>query len=358
MNLYGNGTSKTKHNFFPHFPMSNGNTDSRDKRRLEAPSTPGRPVGSLSRKSFPSKWDDAEKWLISASCHHSPPHNFQGSSSLDHHDTLNAFNGISCSTHIVLKDKFADADSTVPISPNFQYSEPTREGFLFGDPMKEACKEVSHKDVGTEMTPLASCTTSRCHTPFKSSSPARHNTPATRSGPLSFAKHNNTTCTIDLIRLEECHFAKLQLGTQYDSITSHWSSRQEEEEEISKSLRHNASQKADSDYSAAMWEEEEKTKFCLRYQIEEAKIQAWVDLQSAKAEAQSRKLEVKVQKMRSNLEEKLMKRMAVVHRKAEEWRATATQQHLEQIHKTTEQAQKIMNPLVSCACFPCNNNHP
>jgi hypothetical protein len=35
--------------------------------------------------------------------------------------------------------------------------------------------------------------------------------------------------------------------------------------------------------------------FCLiiRYQREEAKIQAWINLESAKAEAQSRKLEVK-----------------------------------------------------------------
>lgn len=49
------------------------------QRRLEAPATPGRPVFSFSvgnhiRKSFPSKWDDAEKWLISSSCHESPAH--------------------------------------------------------------------------------------------------------------------------------------------------------------------------------------------------------------------------------------------------------------------------------------------
>ncbi|CAJ1976066.1 unnamed protein product [Sphenostylis stenocarpa] len=380
---------------------NNGNSDSREvsanrgreerncitHRRLEAPSTPGRPffsfnsIGNLSRKSFPSKWDDAEKWLISS--HHSPPHtikfsepsnlkthpdtgSFQGSASLDHHDSVHASNGISCSTHTVLKDKFTD--SSVPIFPNLQYSEPNGEGFLFGDKagevMKDACSEVVRKDVGTEMTPLGSCTTSRCHTPFKSSSPARHNTPASKSGPLSLANHDNTTCTIDLIQLEECHFAKLQVGKQYNSVTSHWRSREEEEEEISKSLRHNASQKADSDCRAATWEEEERTKSCLRYKREEAKIQAWLDLQSAKAEEQSRKLEVKIQKMRSNLEEKLMKRMAVVHRKAEEWKAAAKQQHLEQIQKTTEQAQKIKNQYTSlvlgqnsCGCFPCTINH-
>lgn len=35
-----------------------------------------------------------------------------------------------------------------------------------------------------------------------------------------------------------------------------------------------------------------KSRFCCRYQREEAKIKAWVNLQDAKAEAQSRKLEV------------------------------------------------------------------
>ncbi|CAA3008669.1 Hypothetical predicted protein [Olea europaea subsp. europaea] len=111
-------------------------------------------------------------------------------------------------------------------------------------------------------------------------------------------------------------------------------------------------------------EEEEKTKSCLRYQREEANIQAWVNLQNAKAEAKSRKLEVKVQKMRSNLEEKLMKRMAVVHRKAEELRAAAQLQHLEQIQKVCEQSGKMMSRNTmhfsghkSCGCFPCNDNH-
>lgn len=58
------------------------------RRAFEAaPPTPGRPVfsfsssGNFSRKSFPSKWDDAEKWLISSSCHDSPAHTAVKSSS-------------------------------------------------------------------------------------------------------------------------------------------------------------------------------------------------------------------------------------------------------------------------------------
>ncbi|EOY27387.1 Remorin family protein [Theobroma cacao] len=445
---------KETSDFVKSFPMaaSNNNTDNRgggfldvsiqrrrgvnsvttQRRVLEAPSTPGRPVfsfsgGNFARKSFPSKWDDAEKWLISSSCHESPAHTIKPppesskmAKQFDNYkqqtdvfaeksrvieenvpkvvtsfNPTGGFGGIPGSTDVLLKDRatFSSSneillvitaihlvrnkftDEVEPILPNFRCSEPSREGFLFRNSVCETMKDagtevfhgVKHKDVGTEMTPLGSSTTSRCHTPCKSSSPARHNTPANRSGPLASANSNSSNSTIDISQLQECHLAKLQLGTQYDSITSNWSSREEEEEEVSKSLRHfetgSACRKSVSDSRAAAWEEEERTKCCLRYQREEAKIQAWVNLQSAKAEAQSRKLEVKIQKMRSNLEEKLMKRMAVVHRKSEEWRAVAQQQHAEQTQRATEQAQKIMNrnnSLMSghssCGCFPCNNS--
>jgi len=163
--------------FVKSLPVSNTNAENRrlsndsvtQLRKLEAPSTPGRPLFSFSssssssivgrnlpRKSFPSKWDDAEKWLISTSCHDSPAHNnnntlkgvsssesgtrqcdngfkqkmdegfseksrvieekvlskgvtsFQSSSSsLDHNNSVGAFNGISCpTTDIVLKGEF------------------------------------------------------------------------------------------------------------------------------------------------------------------------------------------------------------------------------------------------------------
>ncbi|XP_039064989.1 uncharacterized protein LOC120210299 [Hibiscus syriacus] len=399
--------------FVKSFPMSASmerrrvgvNSVTAQRRAFEAPSTPGRPVfnfsgggnngggggGYLARKCFPSKWDDAEKWLISSSCHESPAHTmkpesskvakhcdnfkqqaevFKGSVPQEHHNQTRNFNGIPGTNDVFLKDKFTDEVES--IFPNFRCSEPSREVFLFwnsvSDTMKDAgtevFHEVKHKDAGTEMTPLGSSTTSRCHTP---SSPARHNTPANRSGPLEPANSNSSNSTIDISQLQECHLAKLQLGSQYDSITSNWSSREEEEEEVSKSLRHfetgNVCRRSVSDSRTPTWEEEERTKCCLRYQREEAKIQAWVNLQSAKAEAQSRKLEVKIQKMRSKLEEKLMKRMAIVHRKAEEWRASARQQHAEQMQKPNNMAMvnhrsnSNFSGNISCGCLPCGNRH-
>lgn len=74
--------------------------------------------------------------------------------------------------------------------------------------------------------------------------------------------------------------------------------------------------------------------------------------------------QVKIQKMKSDLEEKLMKRMADVHQKAEEWRAEAKFQHSEQILKTGQHSRKGVNRVnskysgdKSCGCFPCNKYH-
>ncbi|GAA0141597.1 hypothetical protein LIER_02712 [Lithospermum erythrorhizon] len=386
------------------------------KRSIEAPPTPGRPVfsfstsvGNFSRKAFPSKWDDAEKWLASSgtTLHDNSPsyhHAFKISKQfnvfkhkkddiygeksrgleekvskvaqealhLDNHcHSYGAFNGGSVSTDVVLfKDKFTK--EMEPLYPNSTCSEPMKEGFVFGDPADESMNkattevyEVKHRDIGTEMTPIGSATTSRCHTPFKNYSPSRHNTPANRSGPLVLANMNGTN-PIDFEQFQECHLAKLGQESQFDIGATNWSMRDEEEEDLSKSLRHceinDEFRMSVSEPRSCAWEEEEKSKCCLRYQREEAKIQAWVNLQNAKAEAQSRKLEVKIQKMRANMEEKLMKRMAIVHRKAEEWRAEAQLQHSQQTIKVTGQAQKLLSKQnfhftgkksCSCSFFHC-----
>uniref|UniRef100_M4FF23 Proteasome alpha-type subunits domain-containing protein n=1 Tax=Brassica campestris TaxID=3711 RepID=M4FF23_BRACM len=297
---------------------------------MESPCTPGRGVFSFSsslsgrrRRNFPSKWDDAEKWVTSS--HESPAH--------------------SLKNHHILKDKLAS-------------EVPSTEGFIFRDLEEEEEEaQVQHRDMGTEMTPVGSVTTSRCHTPFESTSPARHNTPSNMSGPLTETKN-----VIDISEFANKLRLSGSAATQYyNSVTSHWNSREEEEEEISKSLRHSDMEsELQRSVSVTVWDDEDdKIKFCQRYQREEAKIKAWVNLQDAKAEAQSRKLEVKIQKMRSNFEEKMMKRMDTVHRRAEDWRATARQQHAEQLKRAAETARKLSNRrgyLVagrsSCGCLP------
>ncbi|KAI3763405.1 hypothetical protein L1987_53863 [Smallanthus sonchifolius] len=255
------------------------------KKYGKALSTPGRPVFSFSVGS--SKWNDAEKWLISDQPQNHHLHGFVKSSGRK-----------SISSGHEEKDKFTNE---VEVEHPSKFKETSRS-----------------RDVGTEMTPL----TSRCPTPFKTLSPPRHNTPASRSGPL--------------VESLECHLAKLA------PFDSNWTSKEEEEEDISKSLRHYEENR----------EEEEKTKCCTYEKKQKFKL-GW----TSKMLKQSRKLEVKIQKMRSKFEDKLMRKMAIVHKKADELRAAA---QLQTIQKVNEEAKKAINMQFncSCACFPCNNLHP
>ncbi|KAJ3675535.1 hypothetical protein LUZ60_004577 [Juncus effusus] len=337
-------------------------------KKLEGPGTPGRPIffsfspGHLYRKNVPSKWEDAEKWLVgTGSCNNSPVHGVKTqeplkssrlSGGLEKKGGANkAFVEkpvLRAQNEVFLKDKFTEN------TEQQQDTEPLNETFIFKNEISVPTKleVINKRDIGTEMTPLGSSKTSRCPTPIISTSPVRHNTPEGRSGPL--VPYNSNAP-----QFKDFNFVQFE---------SNWSSKAEEEEEVSKSLRH-FEMSCESDFSGenkrvdsrvCLWEEEERTKSCIRYQREEAKIQAWVNLESAKAEAQSRKLEVKIQKMRSNLEEKLMKRMANVQRKAEEWRAASQLQHLQQLQKASQNAQKIKSSYFSsnnktCGCFSCNN---
>ncbi|KAE8707987.1 Proteasome subunit alpha type-5-A isoform 1 [Hibiscus syriacus] len=371
--------------FVKSFPMS-GLDVSTQRRRVgvysdttkrgvyEAPSTPGRPVFSFSgggggRKSFPSKWDDAEKWLISSSSSHDSPalairpppaqsskvakqsdnfkqgqffseksrvteenvskvvSSFKGSVSLGHHGSVDVF----------LKDKFTD--EIEPILPDFRCSEPSREGFLFQNSASETMKdagtdvfhEVKHKDAGTEMTPLGSSMTSRCHTPCKSSSPVRHNTPANRSGPLNSADSNSSNSTIDILQMQECHLAKLQLVRAGEVF------RIRELLHGKKRKGLNVPKRGSKNPSLG-----EPSKCKSRSSIK-------------KARGENPKDEIKT---RGEINERMM----IVHRKAEEWRASAQQQHTEQMQKpnnapTINQSNSNFSGNISCGCLPCNNRY-
>ncbi|CAO2149754.1 unnamed protein product [Urochloa humidicola] len=391
---------------------SSSSTASAQRRRADpppppppqaVPATPGRPLQFFSspahhhsqlvapRRSVPSKWEDAEKWLrhSSDSDHGSgngkAAFSRQRSSGLGPRggeeekrgaaavamrrsvDALSDAHALALlappPAEVLLKDKFTDNE------------EPSKETFVFRSaycspaPAKGAAAAgggEQRRDIGTEMTPLGSS----CVTPLKSTSPVRHNTPASRSGPL--VPYAGGGGGMDISELAECHLAKLDLGARFDAMLVNWSSK--EEEEVSKSLRHfeatagaGGAPPCDKRGGDCRWEDDDRAKSCIRYQREEAKIQAWVNLESAKAEAQSRKLEVKIQKMRSNLEEKLMRRMTTVHRRAEEWRATAQAQHLQQLRRAAADNTRRLkatnhhrhlpgSDAAACGCFPCSNN--
>ena len=142
-----------------------------------------------------------------------------------------------------------------------------RSAYCEPAPAKGAAAAASgdqRRDIGTEMTPLGSS----CHTPLKSTSPVRHNTPASRSGPLvPYAGSGG----MDISELADCHLAKLDLGARFDAMLVNWSSKEEEEEEVSKSLRHfeatvgaGGAPPCDERGGHCRWEDDDRAKSCIR----------------------------------------------------------------------------------------------
>ncbi|KAI5070596.1 hypothetical protein GOP47_0014939 [Adiantum capillus-veneris] len=243
--------------------------------------------------------------------------------------------------------------------------------------MKDAATEItptaSHRDMGTQVTPLGS---SRHQSPHRSPQKGRAMSPTRQNIPMRNHPAPVATGIIDMRRIspvevERCHRAKLELqgvsaqaqvqhslGTSFDS---NWSSRQEEEEDIGKGLRHLDLEDLKRDVldaRATAWKEATRLKLLARYEREETQIQAWEDLQAAKAQADLKKLEMKLERKRIQMRTKIANRLDAAHRKAKERRVAAKAYRQEAMEKTCHRADEMLEEASLfqaryslCACF-------
>ncbi len=208
---------------------------------------------------------------------------------------------------------------------------------------------VSTRDMGTEMTPIASVEPSRTATPVRATTPnlgspinSRPSTPdrasiALSSTPTSTNNNNNNSCasrrshgagamggkTTTTSKQQECSSDGMQstssssnklplsgkelqaktrqeilaLGTQLGKPNiAAWATKEEEEADAAKALKASVEleevRKNLLASRAAAWEEAEQAKYAARFKREEAKIQAWENHEKAKAEAEMRRIEV------------------------------------------------------------------
>lgn len=233
---------------------------------------------------------------------------------------------------------------------------------------------MSHRDMGTQMTPIPSQRASRCGTPGRADSPSRHNTPSRRTASLG-------SICLDLIELQSSHLAKLEdrqlpdgnlssngsallRGTPDQGGSAHWVTKEEEDEESSKSLRQiNLGEVRKNGIAArtAAWLEAEQAKYTARFKQEETRIQAWENDKRAQAEAEMKRIEVKLERMKSEANEKAMSRLVAAHRRAEEMRALAQAQRAEAAAKTATAAQRLRdtgNISQRCSCFDFSWSRP
>ncbi|XP_021728006.1 uncharacterized protein LOC110695101 isoform X2 [Chenopodium quinoa] len=222
-------------------------------------------------------------------------------------------------------------------------------------PPTSFARSVSMRDMGTEMTPIASQEPSRTGTPVKVKSPMHSPTSSRSSTPkranLSAAQTNMINGSLNQQRKElsekemqmKTRKEIMELGMQLGKVNiAAWAGK--DDEETSSSANTMAGEQASKsvvETRAEAWEEAEKAKYTARFEREEMKIQAWENHQKAKTEAEMRKNEVEVERMKARAQDKFMNKLATARHKAEEKRAAAEMKMNKQAAKTEQQAEYI-----------------
>ncbi|XP_022154297.1 uncharacterized protein LOC111021589 isoform X2 [Momordica charantia] len=241
-------------------------------------------------------------------------------------------------------------------------------------PPPTTARSVSMRDMGTEMTPIASQEPSRTGTPVRATTPMRSPTSSVPSTPGRAAPTSSLTLTTAADRVDsntELSEKEIQLktrreimvlGTQLGKLNiAAWASKEEEDKDASTSLKTVATErpaKSVIETRAAAWEEAEKAKYMARFKREEMKIQAWENHQKAKTEAEMRRVEVRIERMRGQAHDRLMNKLAAVRHKAEEKLAAAEAKRNRQAGIAEQKADYIRQtgriPSLFSCCYWCS----
>ncbi|KAL9678028.1 hypothetical protein QQ045_015866 [Rhodiola kirilowii] len=239
-------------------------------------------------------------------------------------------------------------------------------------PPPSSARSVSMRDMGTEMTPIASQEPSRTGTPVRSTTPTRStssrpSTPGKKVPPPSAiarsTEHQESNSGLSEKELQmKTRREIVALGTKLGKTNiAAWASQAEEDKDAHMSLKIKAeevSAKSVIDARAAAWEDAEKTKYMARFKRDEIKIQAWEIHQKAKAEAEMKKAEVEVERMRALAHDRLTNKLAATRHKAEEKRAAAEAKRNRQAAKAEHQAEYIRRtgrtPSTFSCCYWCS----
>ncbi|PAN42439.1 hypothetical protein PAHAL_8G138500 [Panicum hallii] len=316
----------------------------RPQRKNPAPSRP---------KPTPSKWDDAQKWLVGISSGRADgvhggaarPRN----SNADDRRLLGSSsqNGrVSCSS----VDGALEYSMVMTAPPT-----PPQEGEGaddVGETKKIDCMVRQHgspvavirsvclRDMGTEMTPIASKEPSRTATPLRASTPVARSPISSRSStPARRCQERPVAITTAVV------------GTTTEPAAAGKVGCAGEEGPVA----HVPSSANSLESRAAAWDEAERAKFTARYKREEVKIQAWENHEKRKAEMEMKKLQMKAEQMKARAQEKLANRLAATRRIAEEKRASAEAKLNERAARTSEKANYIRRTglLPSSFKMPC-----
>ncbi|KAM7252314.1 hypothetical protein ACFE04_024197 [Oxalis oulophora] len=282
-------------------------------------------------KPTPSKWDDAHKWLAGLSrggvdkkqsISITQPRNSNADdrrliapAPQHEEDPDTDFSSQLVNASYKVETKKIDCDESV-WRINKHNHEHANAIAIANDATTIPIRSICLRDMGTEMTPIASQEPSRTGTPIRATTPVGRS-PIT-SGPSTPDRScqnpsANAPAVDDLPR----HCGQVSNGGEMPKINNPLETR------------------------ALAWDEAERDKYMARYKHEEVKIQAWETHQKRKAEMEMKKMEAKAERMKARAQEKLTNKLAATKRIAEEKRANAEAKLNEDAMKTQESADYI-----------------
>ncbi|KAL6991559.1 hypothetical protein U1Q18_009671 [Sarracenia purpurea var. burkii] len=359
------------------------------------------PMTRLLPRQMPSKWNDAEKWIMNRQ-------NGQASCFKKTHLQSQANNRLSMTNTVRVAPESASYDQKMSVK-RVDFCQPTSqmglEKFSFvptgihpipgqsnganmvidlcpqSKDLKEvdngdlactkssteditgfpAIRSVSMRDMGTEMTPIPSQEPSRTATPEGATTPLRSPTSSVPSTPRrgAPAPTPNRQTTDDESQntpdnsKKELSEQELKLKTRREIVAlgvqlgkmniAAWASKDEKEKNARRAETVDSAthERIEFEKRAAAWEEVEKSKHAARYKREEIKIQAWESQQKAKLEAEMRRIEAKVEQMRAQAQAKMVKKIAMARQISEEKRAAAEARRNRQAEGASTQAEYI-----------------
>ncbi|KAF8040862.1 hypothetical protein BT93_B2938 [Corymbia citriodora subsp. variegata] len=294
-------------------------------------------------KPTPSKWDDAQKWLVGISrvggdknqsktkprnsnaddrrlIAPVPPEQEYSSDEDGCGLEQNEGSDHAMAGQYEVETKKVDCDESVwRINKSAQNCMP-------------AVRSVCVRDMGTDMTPIAS------QEPSRTATPIRATTPATRS-PINSGSSTPVTGRHGVTLMEgRGGVAPFANGPRVIGACMEGAHACE----LSGNMSFDQAKKLSPLESRAMaWDEAERAKYMARYKREEVKIQAWENHEKRKAEMQMKKMEVKAERLKARAQEKLTNKLASTRRIAEEKRANAEAKLNEKAVRTSERADYI-----------------
>ncbi|CAL9102307.1 unnamed protein product [Musa textilis] len=296
-------------------------------------------------RNLPSKWNDAERWIVHRQITHVKSNVSKKTAALN----LGSLQVISNRVEPDAKTSSSTKSTAQNVAEKFSFAPNSSH------PLAQS---VSMRDVGTEMTPIPSQDPSRTETPVGATTPVRTPLSSIPTSPKKGAQASSAAeaNTHDQSRNSEnsgnreLSDKELQLKTRREiaalgiqlgkmNIAS-WASK-DDLARASPPLDEEKIKKTEYEARAAAWEESQKSEYTARHRQEEAKIQAWENHQKAKYETKLRRVEAQAEQMKARAQDKLVEKLSLTRRRVEHKQAVAEAKRNRQAARTAQQVEQI-----------------